>query len=1089
MTTGVAEPCTVKASWVQLRLRVIFPPIMLPFLAPQLTDPAFLRYPDIHGDKVVFTCEGDLWLGSLNSKKAIRLTRHEGQEIFARFSPDGEYIAFTGEYDGLPEVYVIPTQGGAPVRVTYRYDYAHPMGWSADGTQVLYRGRSFPRSFGLYLTPRGGGVETKLPLEFASHGTLTEGNLLAFTRFNRYDDAWFHYVGGMQNDIWVGDLKSKKFTQLTDMEGTCEFPAWTGSSISFVREHEATFQIFSVPAKGGRAKALGDKSSVEIRELNSGPGALIYEKGAGIAMLDLTSNKETLLKFDLASDLMYTRPFTVSAEDYFGEGSLTPTGKRVLAQSRGQIVSVPVGEGASQVWKAVSGHRLQMPTVSPNGEKVAYISDQGGEIQVWVADSDGSNPVQLTHRTKDQIKSLNWSPDSNYLTYYNSEMELRLLNVTTKEDVLIEENGAYDWYGIPHTFSPDSQWLAYQTIEPISNFGQIALRNIKSGKVTVIGNLLVDDSLPAFSRDGKYLAYVSRRLSSVSNDPLQNQLSSGPTQTLCLVLLTDKSENPLALKNSQEEEKPKKEDAAKQDKEGAGTDKETSAAPKEGETKIDFEGIEERTLVLPITANAVSTLDWTGDKLLYADQGQIKYYDLKAKSGGTVTSGMGFSLSADGKKMLIGNRVVDAGGKDIPGAMGRLNLGGLRLTIVPKAEWEQIYWDAWRLLRDYFYVENMHGNDWPAIGKKYAKYLPGIRSRDELDVLIRMMQAELGSSHQYLSPAAPRSQYERIGGAFLGIDVVADPVAGELKISNIIQGDGVDPSERSPLLVPGFDVKEGDYLLEVAGVALNDKSNYLSALSGRSGQIISVTVSSKADGSDKRTVYVKPVSSERRMRILEWAQANRDYVSNKTDGQIGYIYLQAMGDGDYEDFLRQYYPQREKKALIIDTRFNNGGYVQSMINRILAEKLTGFFNMRGAKYSWTRQGDYFSGPVACIINEFNVSCGEEFPHRFRDLGIGKIIGRRTYGGEVGSSPGWPLVDGGVVSVPDYGMWTPEDGWVIEGEGVSPDIDVPSDPNAFVQGRDPQIDKTIEVLLEEMKHKPKVIPIAPKDRVRVDRKHG
>lgn len=393
-----------------------------------------------------------------------------------------------------------------------------------------------------------------------------------------------------------------------------------------------------------------------------------------------------------------------------------------------------------------------------------------------------------------------------------------------------------------------------------------------------------------------------------------------------------------------------------------------------------------------------------------------------------------------------------------------------------------MYWDAWRLLRDYFYVANMHGVDWVAIGRKYAALLPSVRSRDELDEIFRWIQSELGSSHQYRQAGDEQSFAKPLPGAFLGVDVVPDAAAGRLKIAKIMRGDGVVASERSPLLEPGFDVKEGDYLFAIGGQVLTNKSNFQSLLAGRAGQTIGVTIASKADGSDKRTAFIKPVANESRMRLLDWVAENRRYVEMATNGKIGYLYLQAMSNQDMADFNRQYYPQRNKQALIVDTRFNNGGWVQSLINRVLETKLSGHFNMRGRPSPWTRQGEYFQGPMVCLMNEFNVSCGEEFPARFRDLKIGPLIGRRTYGGEVGSSPGWPLADGGVISVPNYGMFTPDGKWAIEGPGVSPDIDVPSDPNQFVHGRDPQLDRGIQVLMEQINRKPTTWPTPPPDRV-------
>ena len=1027
--------------------------------------------PDIFGDKVAFACEGDIWVGTLSTGQATRLTRHPGKEEYPRFSPDGKTIAFAGGYDGPTEIYTIPVAGGAPQRITFLSLTAHPMGWSADGKKILYRSVSIPKNYGLFEVSAEGGAGLKLPIEFASHGAMDpRENRIAFTRFNRWSTAWFHYQGGMQNQIWIGDLRTKTFKRITNIAGTNEFPAWEGDSVYFANEKNGDFTVYGVPAAGGSPKKVAGPYDFEVRELNAGPGAVIYEKGRGVEVVDLKTGQARSVKFELNSDLMHTRTYSVPAERHASFFSLSPTAKRVFVEVRGQIVTLPVGDGEARLWKAVKGARLRRPTMSPDGNWVAYISDQTGEMQVWIAKADGTEARQLTKGEKRQVNDIDWSPDSTKMTYYDSNWFLYVLDPKTGTETKITHSGGAGagngWFGIPHSFSADSKYLAYPVYDGVTDYGQISVRNLDTGEVKMVGTGFADDDFPSFSRDGKYLVFLSRRSFPVEDDPLQNQINTGPMIVPCLYMLNKDVENPLKLKDSIEGA-PKKDDA--------------KTAPK----PIDFDGIEDRLIVLPAAPGAYRQVALVGNRVLLAGGGNVTYYDLAAKSGGTVMPGGGFEVSHDGQKLLVGGRVVDVSAKDLPATAGALNFANLRIAVDPVAEWNEMFWDAWRLLRDYFYVANMHGLDWMAIGRKYAAMLPGVRSRDELDHLLRWMQSELGSSHQYRSPGDEQSMTTPAAGGFLGIDV--EPGQGSrLRIVKIMRGDGINPGERSPILEPGFDVKEGDYLLAVAGQELTDKSNYLEHLMGRAGQTVSVTVASKADGSDKRTAYVKPVANENRMRLLEWVAANRRYVDKASDGKIGYLYLQAMGQGDVSDFIRQYYPQRHKQALVVDTRFNNGGYVQTIINKVLEQKLSGHFNMRSRPTPWTRQQDYFAGPMACVINEFNVSCGEEFPHRFKGLGLGPLIGRRTYGGEIGSSPGWPLMDGGVISVPNYGMFTPDGQWVIEGPGVSPDIDVESDPNAFAQGRDAQLDKTISLLMDQIKKKPTTWPMPPADPVRIKR---
>lgn len=1044
--------------------------IHLAAFATILQPPAFLRMPDIHGDKVVFTCEGDLWVGTISTGKAIRLTRDEGLENYAKFSPDGQTIAFRGDYDGVGEIYTISVNGGSVTRLTYRYDYADPQGWSADGSKVLFRARTFPRSYGLYTVPAKGGQESKINIEFAAHGSFGGENIY-FTRFNRHDDAWFRYEGGMQNQVWRGDLATNSFKKITNEPGTNEFPCASGGNVYFANERDGAFKLMSVGQSGGKAKQMAGPFPLELRELNEGPGGVVFEKGAGICLLDPTSGKVRDLDFTLDSDLLHTRPFTVAASAQQTNLSIGPTGKRVLGAVRGQIIDLPVGEGESRLWKRKVGARLEAPKMSPDGKSVAYISDQSGEPNVWIAKADGTGERQLTNSSKRQIKFCLWSPDAKWIVTYDSEMRLNLVDAASGAQTEITHNADTSWYGLFYSFSPDSKYIAYSETDGVTGFARTAVRELATGKVTFLGTGFTHDKAPAFSQDGKYLAFASRRSFVTTGDELVNQMNTLPPDVLCVYLLRPDVENPLALKDPAEPEKSTGESKPE--------DKKVPA------TGIVFEGIEDRLVMLPTAPSSINQVEFSGSRILYTSEGEIKFFDLVAKAGGSVTAGGTFEMSDDGKKLLVGNRVVDAGGTSVPPTAGALTNGALRLQVEPVAEWTQMYWDAWRLLRDYFYVANMHGLDWDAIGKKYAVYLPNLRSRDELDILIRWLQAELGSSHQYLSPGDEQSLKPMLNGAFLGIDVVSDAAANRLKITKIYRGDGIDVREQSPLIQPGFKVAPGDYLIAVAGQPLDANSQYLRHLEGRAGQTVSVTVASKADGSDKRTIFVKPfnLNAWRRMGLMDWVRRNREYVAKATDGKVGYLYLQAMLTQDMNDFVRQFYPQRHKQAIVIDARFNNGGNVQNVINRILSEKITGWFNMRGNEFGFTRQGDYFKGYMALLTNEFSVSCGEEFPHKFRELKLGPIIGRRTYGGEVGSSPGWPLMDGGVVSVPNYGMWTEKDGWVIESEGVSPDIDVESDPNAFAAGKDAQLDKAIQVLMESATKNPVVWPKQPPDPVK------
>ena len=1028
--------------------------------------PPFMRFADIYGDTVVFTSEGDLWLGDLKTHRARRLTSDDGTEFYARFSPDGKQIAFMAEYDGVREAYVMPTAGGPPKRLTYNYSFATVQGWNNDGTKVVYRTSQMPENYAMEMVPAAGGAPERLPLEFSENVSFSrKGPQFAFTRFNRATNAWFYYTGGMLNQIWVGDLDTKSFKQITNTPGTDEFPCWAGNDVYFANMQGDSFTLMRVPATGGKAQAVAGPYNFEIRDINTDGKRVIYQKGEEVEVYDIATGKTMPVEFDMPSDLIHLRPFRVPAMENTGDASLTKTGKRALIEARGQIVSLPVGEGAAELWMAKDGARLRTPHMSPDGKSVAYLSDESGEQQLYIANTDGSSPRQVTKDANRRLVNYAWSPDSKWIALNDSNDWLRLIKVEDGSEQMIAKSYA-TWSGVQFDFSPDSKWLAYSDVNGITGYGRIVMYEIATGKRTPLGDARTNDVAPAFSTDGKYLGFLSNRNFAVTSDAYMNHLDSADPTVVCLLILDKDGKSPYLDKNSSEDEPAKAEEK------------------KDDGTKVDLDGLWDRQIVLPLKPGNYAQLLIPGDRVLVSGGGSVDYFDISKKSGGTLTPGSMVDMSADGKKLLVsGMRVVDVSGKDVPPTSGRLDAGGLTLRIDPAQEYREIFWDAWRFLRDYFYVQNMHGNDWNAIGQKYAQFLPRVRSRDELDELIRWLQAELGSSHEYLAVGDTQTLRPPSRGSFLGVDLTPDP-SGYYKISNILRGDGILTSEMSPLAAPGLGVNEGDYLISVSGVPAKVGSDFLAGMVGRAGKTVSIQVNSTPTAEGARTVYVKPVASDNRMRLVDWIEKNKEYVDKKSGGKVGYIYLAAMGNQDVSDFIRQFYPQRDKEALLIDTRFNNGGYVQSMINDILDEKLTGFFNMRSSPYPWSRQTEWFLGPKALLVNEFNVSCGEEFPHRWRDLGLGPIFGRRTYGGEVGSSPGWGLVDGGTIFVPNYGMYTIKGGWAIEAEGVSPDVDVPSDPNAYVKGDDPQLDKAIAYLLDEAKKHPQPDIQPPKARNRV-----
>lgn len=1029
----------------------------------------FIREPDIFGDKVVFTCEGDLWVGSVNTGSANRITRAPGREYAAHFSPDGSKIAYTADYDGIRDVYVIPIAGGQPARVTYQNDYAEMMDWSPDGKSVIFRARSIPASYGMFSVPVGGGYAQRMPLEFAQNLSFApDGDRFVFNRFNRATAAWFRYAGGRKNDLWIGKQSDKTFKKIYETKLSAEYPVVAGKQVFFTVDDGAQFSIQSISLDGTGLRKLTIPTPYELRNLGTDGRQLIYEKGVGIEVLDIATGKSKPVEFQLASDLMHTLPYSVPASDFVQGLSIGPTGKRVLVESRGQVISVPTQEGDVRVVLSRDGVRFREPVFSPDGKRIAYISDESKEQQLYVCDAEGRNPKAFTSDANRQLRRIRWSPDGKWIVYTDSENRARLLELATGK--IQEFATAVGWDTLRFDFSPDSRWIVYEVPDAFLSFNRIALFEMATGKRTILGDGMTNDFAPSFSRDGKWIVFVSQRNISPSWDPILNQQGTQKTMKAYAIALKSDQKSPFQPGD---------------DEEGVEASPEKKDPPA---FSIDLDGAYDRTFEFPVPPGNYTEVRMVGDRLLLFGDGTLSFFDIKAKASGTISEGVSsFELSDDGKKLLLESgatsRVVDIGAKDVAPTTGRLNFGGIQLAINPREEWVEMYWDGWRLIRDYFYVKNLHGNDWTAIGKKYAAFLPSLRSRDELEQLHRWLLSELSVSHAFFGGGDTRSLQKAAAPAYLGIDVIPD-ASGYYKISKIMTGDGYSDVVRSPLSSPGLGVKEGMYLISVAGTPCRVGTGFLQALVGRAGQVVQVRVNDKPATEGARSVFVKPMANETELRYREWVKGNREYVLKATGGKVGYLHLRAMGPGDMADFIKQYFPQRRRDAIIVDVRFNSGGSISNNVNAILSRKLTAFFNQRANTDPWSRQGDFFPGHLCCLINEFNYSCGEEFPHQFRDLKLGPLIGRRTSGAEVGSDPGWPLADGASLSIPNYGAWTPKDGWVIEGPGVAPDIDVESDPNLYVKGRDAQIDRAIETMLEQIRRNPVLRPVQPPDPVKV-----
>jgi tricorn protease len=1042
-------------------------PLLVLLLGAPSSEP-FLVEPDIHGDRVAFSSEGDIWIGNLKDGRAERLTRDQGSEIDARFSPDGTRIAFSAEYDGVREVYVMPVTGGAPTRLTYTGVVGEALGWTPDGRNVLYRTVGPPNNVVFRTVPATGGPSKPLPLEFASYGSFSPTGELTFTRFARYNEPWFGYEGGLKNDIWVADSSLKSFRRIYGAKGSSETPVWARGRVCFVLDEAGQFSVMSVRPDGSDLKRLAGPYPFEVRELASDGKRLIYEKGNRLETIDVATGRVAPVAFTFTSDLLHARPFRTDAAELVFSYTAVPGGRRALAESRGQIVSLPVsGKGEARVVLARDGARLRMPEPSPDGKRLAYVSDETGEQQLYVADAEGTNPTQLTADASRQLLRIRWSPDGKDLFYTDSETRLWRVPATGGERVLVATGSGRD--GPEFDVSPDSKWIAYHYRDFSNGINSVYLYSIESRKTTRVSNGMTDDFAPAFTKDGRYLAILSRRTLVPEADDLTGGIDFRNTVKPYLLLLRNDLRSPFAPEDAETE---------------------TAEEPAKP-FRIDVEGLGERIVEVPVPAGRLAGMEANATSLFWVDaQGSgpvLVGYDLAKKRFARMASSGDFRLTPDGKWLLFTNanraQLIAAEVREVGREDGGVTFGGLQIRVDPVAEWRQIYWEGWRYIRDYFYVANMHGLNWRQTGEKYAALLPSVRSRGELDRLFRGLLGELNVSHAGITGGLSRVLRRRTAAAFLGADLQPE-ANGAVRITRILKGDGLDPAWRSPLAEPGLNVKEGDYLIEVAGVPAGADESFGDALAGRVGEPVSILVNERPTREGARRILVRPMGSEFRLRYLDWVARRRQETLRLSAGKVGYVHLLSMDHPDMADFLRQYLPQRNKQALLIDLRFNTGGRISNQVMGYLRQRLAAFFNLRANQGSTTRQLHFFEGPRLVMVNEFSKSNGEEFPHQFRAEKLGKVLGRRTWGGEVGSDPGWPLVDGGKIWVPNYGAWTPKDGWIIEGKGIEPDIDVENDPNAFAQGRDVQLERAVKELLADLAKRPPLNPQTPKDPVRV-----
>jgi tricorn protease len=1086
--------------WFSLALLLCVSAVVADEAKPADGEARLLRFPTIHGQRIVFCYAGDLYTVSASGGIARRLTSHAGYEMFPHFSPDGKWIAFTGQYDGNTEIYVIPAEGGEPRRLTYtatlgRDDVSDRMGpnnivvgWKHDSKHILFRSRmhSFNSFIGqLYLVPLAGGLAEPLPLPrggFASYSP--DDKKLAYNRVFREFRTWKRYRGGMADDVWIYDFATKKTVNVTHNAAQDIMPMWHGERIYYLSDRDSNHRmnLFVTDLADNTTRQLTQFADFDIKFPSLGDKAIVFENGGWIYRFDLAGEKYEKIPIRILEDRAAARGALTDVSKNVTNYEISPDGKRALFGARGDVFTLPAKDGRTRNLTNTSGVHERNSKWSPDGKLIAYVSDASGEDEICVVAADGKGaPRQLTSGGDTYKYEIHWSPDSKKILWSDKKLRLQYVEVESKAVKTIAK--AKVWEIRDAVWSPDSRWVAYSQRER-EGMDRVYLFALEQGKTFAVTDGWYASSHPAFSRDGKYLFFVSKRDFHLIYSETEWNHAYRDMSRIYLVTLDKTTPSPFRPRGDDSAEPAKDKDEKNKDEKNK-DEKDKEAKKKEVVLKVDVDGLSERVLRLPIEAANYRNLASVGDTLYYIRRGSkdskpvLQMYDLAARKETALGSVSGFEISADGKKMLV-SQDGKYGIIDLPKSTvtikEALKLSGMEMRLDHHQEWRQIYNECWRQMRDFFYDPNMHGVDWKAMREKYAPLVPYVGHRADLTYVIGEMIAELNVGHTYVGggdwPHPPR-----IPAGLLGAKLRRDP-SGYYKIVKILKGSRWDPSLRSPLAELGLDVKEGDFLLSVNGQPVNEMKTPYEALVNQAGKQVVLKVNSEPKEKGSREIVVVPIDNEADLYYHEWVSGNIKKVNDATDGKVGYVHVPDMQARGLNQFSRYYYPQTHKKAMIIDMRGNGGGNVSPMLIERLRREIATIDIARNSVPD-TDPGGMVYGPKVCLLNEFSASDGDIFPFRFRQHKLGKLIGKRSWGGVVGIRGTLPLLDGGYLNRPEFSRYD-VDGktWVIEGVGVPPDIEVDNDPAREHAGIDEQLDRAIKEILAELKTKEKDLPPPP-----------
>ena len=1040
-------------------------------------DARMFQYPDVSQTHITFVYAGDIWVVDKTGGTAQKLSAPDGSESYPRFSPDGSRIAFSGNYHGNTDVYVIPVQGGLPKRLTYHGFFDRVVDWHPDGTQVLFassRESERQRFNQFFLVSLKGGMAEKLPLPYAEFGSFAQnGNQIVYTDKSRLTRTWKRYRGGMAPDLTLFNLENLSSQTIAGHVANDEVPMWKGDMIYFLSDRGSNqrHNLYSYNTTTEEVKQLTRFSDFDIHFPSMGPEEIVFEAGGKLYLFDLQSEKASEVNISVLTDQLTLAPRMEKAQRYIQHMQISPDGKRAIVEARGELFSVPAEHGFVKNLTQTSGVAERYPAWSPDGASIAFWSDKSGEYELYLLDCESGKEEKLTSYGSGFRYQMYWSPDSRKLAFVDQAQKIQIYDRDQNKTLQVDKglwmmHGPLEGFAV--SWSADSRWMAYdRSLE--SSTSTIFLYDTENQSRHQVTSGYYNDANPTFDPDGKYLYFTTdRHFSPVYSDMDGTFIYPNATQIAAVSLRNDVP-SPLAPRN--DEVAIKKEEDKKEDKDGEKKEEEKKEDEEKEETLvIDLDNFEERLVLLPMKPGNYGRLHGVKGKLVFqkapnsgagGGDAPIKYFDLKERETKTIVEDAnGYRISADGKKMLVSNNgktaivSVQANQK-----MDKaLRLDEMEMWVDPKAEWKQIFADAWRLERDYFYDKDMHGVDWASMKKQYGDLIDDAVTRWDVNYVLGELIGELNASHTYRGGGDTEQAKQRSVG-YLGVDW--EVANGHYRIKEIVKAASWDAEVRSPFSQPGVMVEAGDYVLAVNGQPLSITREPYAAFEGLAGKTVELTIG-KGSPDEKKTVIVETLRSETRLRHLAWIEHNRKRVEEATGGQVGYVYVRSTGIDGQNELVRQYNGQIDKKAMIIDERFNSGGQIPDRFVELLNRKPLAYWSVRdGQDWSWPVRSNL--GPKVMLINGWSGSGGDAFPDYFRKAGVGELIGTRTWGGLIGISGAPQLIDGGVVTVPTFRMYDPDGTWFKEGHGVDPDIEVKENPTELAKGTDVQLEKAIEVI--------------------------